>query len=68
MIFKPRETEPDDQKSTIEKLSLSDFLLDREERQLIGAGPAVKDAKNIAEFPKKQRSQNETLKQPDILN
>ena len=68
MIPTLTETVPEDQKSTIEKLSLEDFLLDREERFLIGAGSSVKDAKNIAEFPKKKGSQNETLKQHDISN
>ena len=68
MIPKPTEAVPDDQKSAIEKLTLEDFLNNREQRQFIGAGPALKDAKNIAKFPQKQRSQNETLKQPDIFN
>ena len=49
----PVESEARAEKPTIEKLSLEDFLLNREQRQLIGAGSAVKDAKRIVKFPSK---------------
>ena len=53
MFPNPVESEARAEKPTIEKLSLEDFLLNRDQRQLIGAGSAVKDAKRIVKFPSK---------------